>query len=132
MSARGLVEPSKLPPSESTAFAHSLRVYFQCLVWTSLDQTTTDPATWGWKLEDGVYSPILTTSDIAPENILQFIRCKCKAGCHSNLCSCRKHGLKCVFACKNCRGDCGNGEVTIIILITIIISVFICSVHANG
>ena len=117
MSATGLVDPSKLPPTESTAFAHSLRVYYQCLVWGSLDQFQTDPGLWGWQLDDGAYSPIVTTSDCAPENILQFIRCKCKSGCHSNLCSCRKHGLKCVFACKNCRGDCGNGEVNIIICI---------------
>ena len=117
MSAKGLVDPCKLPPTESTAFEHSLRVHYQCLVWKHLDESHTDPANWGWKLQDGVYSPILTNSDCAPESFLQFIRCKCKSGCHSNLCSCRKHGLKCVFACKNCQGGCENGEVNIIILI---------------
>ena len=111
MSVKGLVDPNKLSPTTSTAHSHIMRVYFQCLVWRSLDQCAADPTHWGWKLDDDIYSPVVTNSDCAPSDILQFIRCKCKAGCTTNLCSCKKHGLKCVFACKNCRGDCENGEV---------------------
>ena len=111
MSARGTVDPSKLPPTESTAIQHIRRVHFQCCVWKSLSQFPCDPSLWGWKLESGVYSPIQTLSDCAPTDLLQFIRCKCKSGCTSNLCSCKKHGLKWVFACKNCRGCCENSEV---------------------
>ena len=39
--------------------------------------------------------------------------CKCKSisknVCRTNLCSCRKHGLKCMVARGKCRGEsCGN------------------------
>ena len=56
-------------------------------------------------------------SDInaAPENLLKFVRCKCKLSsknpCGTSMCSCRKHGLKCVTACEDCRGEnCNNAE----------------------
>lgn len=113
MTAKGMIDPNKLPPTESAAHEHILRVYFQCLVWKSLKQFPSDPLQMGWKLEEGVYSPVLSKSECAPTDILNFIRCKCKAGCSSNLCSCKKHGLNCVLACTNCRGDCENGEVSV-------------------
>ena len=48
-----------------------------------------------------------------PESVLKFIRCKCKSRskniCRTNLYSCRKHGLKWMVACSECRGEsCGN------------------------
>ena len=103
MSAHGTIDPSKLP----------LRAYFQCLVWKTLDPFPSDPCLWGWKLEDGLFTPIQSSNECAPADLLKFVRCKCKSGCTSNLCSCKKHGLTCVFACKNCRGDCENCEVCI-------------------
>ena len=57
--------------------------------------------------------PTMTDKEPAPENLLVVIRCKCKLSsrnvCGTNLCSCRKSGLKCVAACEGCRGDeCNN------------------------
>ena len=54
----------------------------------------------------------------APETLLKFIQCKCKLSttnpCGNNTCSCHKHGLKCVIACGDCRGEsCRNAEETI-------------------
>ena len=50
--------------------------------------------------------------NIAPDDLLQVIRCNCKLTsrnpCGSNLCSCRRNGLKCVPACGDCRGLSGN------------------------
>ncbi len=51
----------------------------------------------------------------APETLLKFVRCKCKLSsrnpCGTNLCSCRKNGLKCATACGDCRGEnCKNAE----------------------
>ena len=114
MSAKGMLDPNKLPPTESACDEHSLRVYFQCLVWKLLEQFPADPVSFGWKLENGVYAPITSKMPCAPPDLLNFVRCKCKTGCTSNLCSCRKHGLSCVAACKNCRGDCENCEVSLI------------------
>ena len=85
MSAKGIVDPSKLPPTESSANEHTMRVYFQCLVWKTLSQFPADPSTWGWKIEDGVYVPVQSSMECAPSDLLQFIRCKCKSGCTSNL-----------------------------------------------
>ena len=80
------------------------------MVWETLDEDGFDPLEWGWSAEDGL-QPVKTDKPVAPSELLNFIRCKCKSGCTSKLCSCRKHGLVCVAACKNCRGDCKNAEV---------------------
>ena len=45
----------------------------------------------------------------APDNILNIIKCNCKANCDSKRCTCRKSGLECSMACGECRGMCSNG-----------------------
>ena len=111
MAAKGVIDPSKLPPTDGATYQHCLRVYFQVMVWKTLDQFCLDPVHWGWQKIDDVFIPIKTTVECAPEEILKFVRCACKAGCHSSRCSCKKHGLSCVTACKTCRGDCENSQV---------------------
>ena len=37
-----------------------------------------------------------------------FISCRCKSGCNSMHCSCRKNGMDCSTACAVCRGVCSN------------------------
>ena len=71
----------------------------------------------GWKVEDGHLAPILTDTGIAPENILEIIRCKCKNKsknqCGTNLCSCKKNGLSCMPSCGKCHGEsCNNVTVS--------------------
>ena len=77
------------------------------------------PQEWGWKLESNIWSSIMTDLDAAPENLLKFIQCKCKVSsknpCGTNLCMCRKNGLKFVPACGNCRGEaCNNSEENVL------------------
>ena len=108
-----MIEPSKLPPSNGASKQHCMRVYFQCLVWKTLSHEPIDPSSCGWKIDSDIYTPITTVEECAPTDLLQFIRCGCKAGCTSNMCSCKKHGLRCVPACKHCCGDCENHEVII-------------------
>ena len=48
-----------------------------------------------------------------PEELLKFVRCKCKVAstslCSTKLCSCLKHGFTCVTACSDCREtECSN------------------------
>ena len=61
----------------------------------------------------------MTDLEAAPENLLKFVRCKCKLTsrnpCGTNLCSCHKNGLKCVAACGDCRGEGCNNAVEIIL-----------------
>ena len=109
------LDPQKLPPTERAAYYHSLRVHLQVIIWKKLTGNDLDPKQWGWKLDGTVLIPIMTDFNAAPESLLKFVRCKCKLSsknpCGTNMCSCRKNGLKCVTACEDCRGEgCKNAE----------------------
>jgi hypothetical protein len=110
------IQPERLPPTQRSAAFHSMRVHLQVLIWKSLNSIALNPCDWGWKSEMNQLIPIETDISSAPEEMLKFIRCKCKTDsrqpCGNNTCSCRKHGLQCVTACKNCQGhECMNGRV---------------------
>ena len=114
-------EPQKLPPTERSAYYHSLRVHLQVVAWKMLKNNALDETQWGWKLKGNTFEPIMTDSAIASENLLQFVRCKCKLTsknpCGRNICSCRKNWLKCVAACGDCRGvNCNNAEDVVLVL----------------
>ena len=73
----------------------------------------------GWTLQDNKYSPIQIDKDIAPENLLKFMRCKFKLTsknlCGTTTCSCCKN-LKCVTACGGCcGGGCNNAQKYILV-----------------
>ena len=116
MTARGDILPENLPPSPSAAFYHSLRVHLQVIIWESMEEINLDPLEWGWKINEDSLVPIMTDMDPASAHLLQFIRCKCKTEnrrCATMICSCRKHGLKCVSSCGTCRGEsCENSDVS--------------------
>ena len=117
-SAKTSIDPQKLPPTERAAYFHSLRVHLQVILWKRLTNADLDPQQWGWKLNGAVLTPVMTDKEVAPESLLKFVRCKCKVSsrntCGSNICSCRKNGLKCVTACGDCRGEnCKNAEEVI-------------------
>jgi hypothetical protein len=104
------LQPEKLPPTEDAAAQHSYRVHLQVLQWKPLKTSGFTPEEWGWCLTNGKLMPVSSTLAAAPDDILNVVRCKCKneshRQCGTQLCSCRKHGLKCVTACKNCTGTC--------------------------
>ncbi len=107
------VLPERLPPTVNAAKFHILRTHLQVLQWKSLMSCTADPEQWGWKLTDVKYVPIATDIEPAPADILNFVRCECnttsRQPCGTPQCSCRKHGLECVSACKHCHGSsCEN------------------------
>ncbi len=117
VSSSKIVDPQKLPPTQRSAHFHSLRVHLLVMLWKRLthEDLEFDPERWGWKLDGTRLSPIMTDLAAAPEALLKFVRCKCKLTstnpCGTNTCSCRKHGLKCVTACGDCRGvNCLNAE----------------------
>ena len=101
--------PESLPPSDSAAAMHALRVHYQCVFWSTLGQTTLCPTDWGWTVQSGLMTPILLEGDIAPNSLLRVIKCSCTTNCTRASCSCRKYGLHCLSACKPCRGtSCAN------------------------
>jgi len=115
-SSTSSVLPERLPPTRNAAKYHVLRVHLQILQWKTLMSTSAIPTDWGWKLIDGRFTPITTDAEVAPENILNVVRCKCHTEsdrpCSTKVCSCRKHGLDCLPACRHCHGtDCENVTV---------------------
>ena len=111
------IDPQKLPPTERAAYFHSVRVHLQIILWKELKHKDIrfNPEWWGWKLNDSTLIPVMTDIPSGPENLLKFVRCKCKISsrnpCGTNACTCRKNGLKCVTACGDCReNDCKNAE----------------------
>lgn len=117
LATSSIVDPSDLPPTERAAYYHALRVHLQVSQWLNLDLHCLDPTQWGWKFENNHLVPIKTDIAPAPDFLLNYVRCKCKTTtknpCGTAHCSCRKHGLKCVAACGDCRGElCSNIMVT--------------------
>jgi len=107
------MRPERLPPTERAAFQHSLRVHLQVMTWKRLNVSQMEPCEWGWMVEKGRMTPFMTDIEPAPDDLLKYVRCKCKASsripCSTNLCSCQKSGLNCVTACRDCRGEeCQN------------------------
>ena len=86
MTSKAEINPDRLPPTERTAYYHTSR---------------------------GTLETVFTNYDFAPDSLLNFTRCKCKTECTSKKCSCRKHGLKCVTAYGDCRGNCTNSKVLV-------------------
>ena len=97
------IEPQSLPPTERAAYFHSLRVHLQVAQWKTLCLSVLVPTDWGWKVEKGALVPITTDKEAGPQNLLNFIRCKCKLTskntCGTNICSCRKNGLCVLCPC---------------------------------
>ena len=102
MTCKGIIKPSTMAPTERTAFYHGLSIHLQIITWKVLDNTEIElmPDESGWYWKGNQLFPIMTNLDVAPECLLKVIRCRCKSTsqnqCGTNLCSCRKHGLKCV------------------------------------
>ena len=106
------VSCSSLPPTSAATAFHALRVYYQIQVWLNLGDKL-NVLDWGWKMSNGKLCPIHTDLPPAPSGVLQVIRCGCKGDCASFRCSCKKHGLECSTACRECRGSsCANTGFT--------------------
>jgi hypothetical protein len=106
--------PERLPPTESAAKYHMLRVHLQVVQWKYLMAVDKNPEEWGWKILDGHYMAVPTDIDPAPTDLLEFIKCKCSLNgkrepCTTQMCSCVRHNLPCLAACKHCCGElCAN------------------------
>ena len=117
MDVKGDVKPENLPPTDSAAITHILRVHQNTITWETLAVTAPNPLHWGWKEENGKLTPKQMDENVAPSDPLKFIRCNCKSlknMCYTNQCTCKRYGLKCVQACGKCRGKvCKNNKKAI-------------------
>ena len=108
------VEPKSLPPTSAAAKYHSYRVFFQVCDWKNTECELLAES-WGWKITESGYYPIMSDLPPAPEELLQVVRCNCTTDCRSTRCSCQKHDLKCTLACGHCRGSaCSNAGIAIV------------------
>ena len=118
MTCTGIIKRPTTALTERTAFYHGVGVHLHIITWKVLDNTEIDlmPDEWGWYWKSNQLFPIMTDLDVAPESFLKVILCRCKSTsqneCGTNLCSCCKHGLKCVSYCGECFGEsCENKEI---------------------
>ena len=101
------LDPRLLPPTPRAAYYHRFRVHLQVVRWNQLDDCLLDEKEWGWRVGPSGLEPIMTDQPAAPEEVLNFVRCKCKRlnnRCGNHQYCCVKHGLKCVEACGGCHG----------------------------
>ncbi len=96
------VESKNLPPTSSALAFHSLRVFYQVHEW--IGQHNLNPLEYGWKQEGTQCLPVMTSLPAAPDALLKVIKCNCKSGCKTSICSCKKYGLECTGVCGECKG----------------------------
>ena len=86
---KGFVTPGRPPPIASATKFHSLRSYFQVMMWIGMADGI-EVTEWGWNCQDNNLTPVMLDSNPAPEALLKMIHCNCSTGCSSLRCSCRK------------------------------------------
>lgn len=109
----------KLPPSQGAMQEHIRRAHLQCNVWKQVltpSPTTIDARTLGWYQDaSGELLPLLTQLPLAPQSILQLVKCSCRTSLCRKRCSCRDQGIACTELCR-CQGDsdmCNNVSVDV-------------------
>ncbi|KAG1671942.1 ATP-binding cassette sub-family D member 4 [Nymphon striatum] len=66
------------------------------------------PVGHGWEDKDTSIMPIMCLKSLAPQALLELIKCGCKGKCDKRQCSCLRNNLHCTPACL-C-GDCHNQD----------------------
>ena len=103
----------KLPPTKSTLREKILRSHYTSLVCKSAHLPSPilpDPKEFGWRWNspEKSYESIMTKNLPAPESVIELCICKCKTGCTSLRCMCKKNSMLCTEMCLCV--DCCNGE----------------------
>ena len=99
-----------IPPTENALKQHIKRAVYQAgYVWyQSLQkvQSLPCPSEWGWKSEDGNWTPLWTTIPQASKVCQELIRCGCLKSCGTR-CKCNNAKIDCTALCK-CSGTCSR------------------------
>ena len=77
--AKAFVTPEQLPPTSPATRFHSLRVYFQIMLWMGMADDM-NPTEWRWIQENNQFIPIMTEKIAAPDELLKIIHCNCLGG----------------------------------------------------
>ena len=98
-----------LPPTCDSLVQHIYRANFQAASWyqcLSAEVNVPSPVGNGWALDDEELKITWMIRPPAPQSLIECVECKCKTGCSTMRCSCKKADLKCTDLCSCC--DCQN------------------------
>ena len=84
--AKSFVTPERLPPAASATKFHSLRCYFQVMMWIGITDGM-EVTEWEWNCQDNSLILAMLNSNPVPEALLKMIHCNCSTGCSSLRCS---------------------------------------------
>ena len=101
-----------LPPTSSNLLLHMLRAHLLVMLWKAAQQKSppdesADITHFGWKIQDGIPAPVIAEGDPAPPELVDVIRCQCRAQgrkCSTEACGCHRYHLPCTSYC-NCSGE---------------------------
>ena len=92
-----------LPPTLDALILHLKRACYQTFIWKQACQPELNlpsPDGNGWYVNNGVLSPEYMVKPPVPESTIELVCCKCKKGCKTGACSCRKSNLSCTDVCQ--------------------------------
>ena len=77
------------------------KMYCYCIKKSSLQAIISPPpiTDFGWEIKDGQVLVKWMTMPVAPDGILEDVKCGCKSGCSTRRCACVKAELKCTGLC---------------------------------
>ena len=92
MCYKGILEPERMATTKRLAYFLGSRAHQQIISWKVLDNSDFElnVEDWGWMLAEHKLMAIKTAMQVAPENLLKVVRCKCKPDtnqCGLNLCT---------------------------------------------
>jgi hypothetical protein len=97
-----------LPPTLDAVLQKAKRAHYTACLWQCHLENCiqSDPEECGWeKISEKHYEPIMTSIGPAPEEVIHQSRCRCKTGCSTMRCPCRRRGKACSELCTPCEGD---------------------------
>lgn len=97
----------RLPPTFNALLEHTKRACLQAgFIWGQSLKANLEYLNfenWGWKKENGVWTPFWSTIKETAASVKELTKCSCRS-CVTVRCLCRKSGLPCTGLCK-CGGD---------------------------
>ena len=100
----GKFSDARLPPNKDCLVKHIQRANYQAAIWkcsTCRMINAPSPSRHGWNIDgSGNISINWMDGDCAPDALLQNYNCKCKTGCITNRCSCKKASNFCSDVCQ--------------------------------
>ena len=118
MFKKSFAEAEKLPPTKGALIQHIKRAHYQALVWYNdeiANPKLPNAIDYGWKIENNLYTPVVTLLPPAPKAVLELVRCNCvKEMCRTARCSCKRANVVCTEMCICEASDeiCENTEPT--------------------